>query len=383
MPGPLRGLRIIEMAGVGPAPFAGMMLADHGAEVIRIDRPGGVQAGVRVDRSKEILNRSRIAFAVDLKHADGVAVVRALCRTADGLIEGFRPNAMERFGLGPTTLLAENTRLVYGRMTGWGQTGPYAQKAGHDINYIALSGNLHGYGRAGHKPTPPANVVGDFGGGGMLLAFGMVSAILHAQKTGQGQVIDCAMTDGAALLAGMTWALYAGCQWRDDRGVNLLDTGAPFYDTYETADGKYVSVGPIERQFYERFRSIMKLENDADFANQMDRSRWPAQRRTLASLFKSRNRSEWTALFDSHDACYAPVLAMSEAPTHPHNAARGTFIEINGVTQPAPAPRYSATPLDTPVMPADRARDVAILLASAGYTSERIDALKRERVIVC
>jgi alpha-methylacyl-CoA racemase len=383
VPGPLRGLRIIEIASVGPAPFASMMLADHGAEVIRVDRPGGVQAGLNGERSKEVLNRSRLAFAVDLKHADGVALVRALCRTADGLIEGFRPNVMERLGLGPVPLLAENKRLVYGRMTGWGQTGPYAQRAAHDINCIALSGNLHGYGRAGDKPTPPANAIGDFGGGGMLLAFGMLSAIMHAQRTGQGQVIDCAMIDGAALLAGMTWGLYAMGQWRDDRGVNPLDTGAPFYDTYATADGKYVSVGPIERQFYERFCVMMGLKDNPIFADQMDRSCWPEQRRILASLFKLRNRNEWTVLFESDDVCCTPVLAMAEAPAHPHNAARGTFVEVDGVMQPSPAPRYSATALDAPVMPTSHPREVTALLISAGYTSKQVESLKREGVIVC
>lgn len=344
MAGPLSGLRIIELAGIGPGPFAAMMLADHGAEVIRIDRPGA-----RID-SRDPLLRSRRLIGLDLKSPEGKAKVRELVKTADGLIEGFRPGVTERLGLGPDMLLADNPRLVYGRMTGWGQTGPYAQAAGHDINYIALAGALHAYGRAGEKPTPPINMVGDFGGGGMMLAFGMVSALLHAQKTGQGQVIDTAMTDGAAVLMSMIWGFRANGIWRDERGVNMLDTGAHFYDTYETSDGKWISIGSIEPQFYAELRRLAGLTEDKDFDAQMLMPEWPRLKEKLTALFKSKSRDEWCGLMEMTDVCFAPVLSMAEAPSHAHNAARGTFIEVDGVTQPAPAPRYSVTQTATPVM---------------------------------
>ena len=344
MPGPLHGLRIIELAGIGPGPFAAMMLADHGAEVIRIDRPG-----VQIDKRDPLL-RSRRLIGVDLKSLEGKAKVRDLVKSADGLIEGFRPGVTERLGLGPETLLADNPKLVYGRMTGWGQTGPYAQAAGHDINYIALAGALHTYGRAGEKPTPPINMVGDFGGGGMMLAFGMVAALLHAQKTGQGQVIDTAMTDGAAVLMSMIWGFRANGIWSDDRGTNMLDTGAHFYDTYETSDGKWISIGSIEPQFYAELRRLMGLTEDPDFNAQMDRSAWGPLKAKLTALFKTRTSAEWCALMEMTDVCFAPVLSMADAPGHPHNAARGTFITVGGVTQPAPAPRYSVTQTDTPTM---------------------------------
>jgi alpha-methylacyl-CoA racemase len=344
MAGPLSGLRIIELAGIGPGPFAAMMLADHGAEVIRVDRPGA-----RID-SRDPLLRSRRLIGVDLKSPEGKAKVRELVKSADGLIEGFRPGVTERLGLGPDVLLVDNPKLVYGRMTGWGQTGPYAQAAGHDINYIALAGALHAYGRAGEKPTPPINMVGDFGGGGMMLAFGMVSALLHAQKTGQGQVIDTAMTDGAAVLMSMIWGFRANGIWQDERGVNMLDTGAHFYDTYETADGKFISIGSIEPQFYAELRRLAGLTEDKDFDAQMVMSGWPALKDKLTLLFKAKTRDQWCDLMEMTDVCFAPVLSMAEAPAHPHNAARGTFIDVDGVMQPAPAPRYSATPNAVPRM---------------------------------
>jgi alpha-methylacyl-CoA racemase len=344
MAGPLSGLRIIELAGIGPGPFAAMMLADHGAEVIRVDRPAA-----RID-ARDPLLRSRRLIGVDLKSPEGKAKVRELVKSADGLIEGFRPGVTERLGLGPDVLLADNPKLVYGRMTGWGQTGPYAAAAGHDINYIALAGALHAYGRAGEKPTPPINMVGDFGGGGMMLAFGMVSALLHAQKTGQGQVIDAAMTDGAATLMSMIWGFRANGIWSDDRGTNMLDTGTHFYDTYETSDGKWISIGSIEPQFYAELRRLAGLVDDKDFDEQMDRSAWGPLKAKLTALFLGKTRDEWCALMEMTDVCFAPVLSMAEAPSHPHNAARGTFIEVGGVVQPAPAPRYSATVCDTPVM---------------------------------
>jgi len=348
MTGALTGLTILELAGIGPGPFAAMMLADHGARVIRIerashsDRPG--DAG-----NRDILNRNRERLAIDLKSADGIAQVRELVRDADGLIEGFRPGVMERLGLGPDVLLADNPQLVYGRMTGWGQTGPYAPYAGHDINYIALAGALHSYGRAGEKPTPPVNAVGDFGGGGMMMAFGMLAGILSAQRTGQGQVIDCAMTDGAAILSAMTYTFLATGQWRDTRGVNLLDTGAHFYDTYACADGRHIAIGAIEPQFYAELRARAGIDDPA-FDAQMDPRQWPALKERLTALFLSKTRDEWCAILEHCDACFAPVLSLAEAPAHPHNAARETFVTVDGIVQPAPAPRFSATPAPTPRM---------------------------------
>ena len=330
MPAPLAGIRIIEFAGLAPAPFAAMMLADHGAEVIRVERAGHVPP---IPADKDILRRSRAKIvALDLKSEDGVARIRELVRDADGLIEGFRPGVMERLGLGPDVLTKDNPRLVYGRMTGWGQDGPLGQSAGHDINYIALAGNLHGYGRAGGKPTPPANAVGDFGGGGMLLAFGMLAGILSARATGKGSVIDCAMVDGAALIAAQTWTLMAAGLWKDERGANLLDSGQAFYDSYECADGKYVAVGAIEPQFFAVLKDKLGLT-----ASQFD----PALRDELTALFGTRPREYWRALLEGSDACFAPVLSLAEAPEHPHNVARGTFIRPGGLVQPAPAPRFS------------------------------------------
>jgi alpha-methylacyl-CoA racemase len=367
-------VRIIEMAGIGPGPFAGMMLADHGAEVIRICRPGARWSPT------EILLRSRKSIALDLKKSAAVEVVRRLVADADGLIEGFRPGVMERLGLGPDTLLAVNPRLVYGRMTGWGQTGSYARAAGHDINYIALAGALHAFGRAGEMPTPPINMVGDFGGGGMMLAFGMVSALLHAKVAGEGQVIDCAMTDGAALLMSMIWGFRAAGTWSDARGTNLLDTGAHFYDTYETADGKFVSIGAIEPQFYRELRARLGI-TDADFDEQNDAGRWPALRDKLAAIFKTRTRQEWSALLEGGESCFAPVLSMAEAPLHPHNRERGTFLEVGGVMQPAPAPRFSATPSPAPQAAKAPGADYRPLMEEAGYTAQQIEALVSEGVI--
>jgi len=345
MPGPLHGIRIIELAGIGPGPFCGMMLADHGAEVIRVDRPG------TTPNPRDPLLRSRTAMQLDLKSADDIAKLRDLVKTADGLIEGFRPGVTERLGIGPAVLLADNPKLVYGRMTGWGQTGPYAPAAGHDINYIALSGALGAIGRAGEKPTPPINLVGDFGGGAMMLAFGMVSALLGVKNGAPGQVIDCAMTDGSALLMAMMWGFRAQGMWGDTRGTNMLDTGAPFYDTYETADGLYVAIGSIEPQFYALLRKTLGIADDALFDAQFDRAQWPAQKARLTDIFKSRTRDEWCALMEATDICFAPVLGFDEAVAHPHNRERGTFIELGGVLQPAPAPRYSATPCDPPRQP--------------------------------
>jgi alpha-methylacyl-CoA racemase len=380
MAGPLAGLRILEIAGIGPGPFAGMMLADHGAEVIRIERPNA-PAGLAAPQT-DILARSRRAVAIDLKKPAGVAVLRDLARSADGLIEGFRPGVMERLGLGPDVLLGDNPRLVYGRMTGWGQTGPMARVAGHDIDYIALAGALHAYGRVGDKPTPPINMVGDFGGGGMFLAFGMVSAILSAQRTGAGQVVDCAMVDGAAVLMSMIWSFRAQGFWRDERGVNLLDTGAHFYDTYETLDGKYLAVGAIEPQFYAELRQLAGLESDADLDSQMNFSAWPALKEKLQAVFSTRTRDAWMEVFDGTDACVAPVLSLAEAPLHPHNAARGTFMDVDGVMQPAPAPRFSAADAAPPRMATgNNGADTDAVLADLGYGADKIAALKQDRVL--
>ena len=322
---PLAGIRIIELAGLAPAPFAAMMLADHGAEVIRIEREGHPHP---IPADKDILRRGRAeTLTLDLKGQAGVERVRELARTAHGLIEGFRPGVMERLGLGPEVLCASNPRLVYGRITGWGQEGPLSAAAGHDINYIALAGNLHGYGRAGEAPVPPVNSVGDFAGGGMLLAFGMLAGIL----SGRGQVIDCAMVDGAALIAAQTWSLLAAGMWRDERGVNLLDGGAPFYDSYECADGKYVAVGALEPQFFAVLKEELGLASP-----QFD----PGLREELAEKLREHPRDHWCALLESTDSCFAPILSMAEAPRHPHMAARGTFIERDGMIEPAPAPRF-------------------------------------------
>jgi alpha-methylacyl-CoA racemase len=340
MAGALEGIRIVELAGIGPAPFAGMMLADHGAEVIRIER---IDQPPVIPPTADILARSRASVErLDLKSERGAARVRELAAGSDGLIEGFRPGVMERLGLGPEPLIQANPRLVYGRMTGWGQEGPLAQAAGHDINYIALAGALHTYGRAGEAPVPPVNAVGDFGGGGMLLAFGMLAGILAAQRTGKGQVIDCAMVDGAALLSALTWSLRAAGMWTDERGANLLDTGAPFYDVYECADGRHVAIGALEPHFFAVLRAKLGLAS-----GQHD----PGLRDELRAIFRSRPRTHWCALLEGSDACFAPILSLAEAPQHPHSAARGTFVEAGTVIQPAPAPRFSATPSPFPRLP--------------------------------
>jgi alpha-methylacyl-CoA racemase len=369
---PLAGLRILEMAGIGPGPFCGMMLADHGAEVIRIERPG--EGGGLSVTAKDPLLRSRRLITLDLKKPEAVRVVRRLAENCDGLIEGFRPGVMERLGLGPDLLLADNPRLVYGRMTGWGQTGPMAAEVGHDINYIALSGALHAFGEAGGKPVPPINMVGDFGGGGMMLAFGMLAAILQAQATGRGQVVDCAMTDGSALLMSMIWGFRAMGRWGNARGTNLLDGGAHFYDTYETADGKWVSIGAIEPQFYQALREAMGLDGgewDAQFAP----AAWPGLKAELKQRFKRRTRDEWVAAFAGHDICFAPVLGFDEAVEHPHNRDRGTFVVAGGVAQPAPAPRYSMSSTVPPTM-ADTA-ETFLILAEHGFSRDEIAVLHK------
>lgn len=376
--GPLTGLKVVELEGLGPAPFCGMMLADMGAEVVRIDRPPGVGRGL--SWAIDILARGRKSLAVDLKRADGLETVLRLIDGADVLIEGFRPGVMERLGLGPEICLERNPGLVYGRMTGWGQTGPMAPAAGHDINYIALSGALHAIGEAGGKPLPPLNLVGDFGGGGMLLAFGVLAALHERSSSGKGQVVDAAMTDGSALLMNFVFAMMQTGEW-GERGENLLDGGAPFYTTYETADGKYVAVGSIEPHFYRLLLEATGLHEAEDLPEQMDRTAWPELRRRLAEIFRSRTRDEWDEILLGSDVCYAPVLDFSEAREQEHNVARGTFVEVEGVRQAAPAPRFDRTPAGTPGAAAARGEHTAEILEAAGFCREEIEALVRSGAV--
>jgi len=339
--GPLAGYRVVELAGIGPGPFAAMMLSDMGAEVLRVDRADAVDP-TEPAPTWDVNARGRRSVAVDLKHPSGAEVVLRLVEQADALFEGYRPGVTERLGLGPDVCLARNPKLVYGRMTGWGQDGPMAQAAGHDINYIALAGALAHFGREGGKPTPPINLVGDFGGGGMFMAFGLVCGILEAQRSGKGQVLDVAMVDGSAILMTMMWGLKKIGFWDEAMGVNVLDTGAPFYDTYETSDGKFVSLGSLEPQFYAELIQRLGLEGD-DLPNQMDRNGWGTLRDKFTALFKTKTRDEWDAVLAGSDACYAPVLTMSEATDNEHIKARNTIIDRGGVPQPAPAPRFSRT----------------------------------------
>ncbi|HEX6310465.1 MAG TPA: CaiB/BaiF CoA-transferase family protein [Acidimicrobiia bacterium] len=372
--GPLAGVKVIEIAGIGPGPFAAMMLADMGADVIRVDRAQAV-AGSFDAPSKDVLMRGRRSIGVDLKQAEGAETVLRLVEQADVLIEGFRPGVAERLGIGPDDCHARNPKLVYGRMTGWGQEGPYAQAAGHDINYIALAGALAHFGREGAKPTPPINVVGDFGGGGMLLAFGVVCAVLEARSSGRGQVVDAAMVDGSAVLMTMMWAIRAMGAWDDRQGVNVLDTGAPFYDTYETADGKYVAVGSLEPQFVAELVRLTGLEGE-DLPAQMDRSGWPTLRQRFTEVFKQKTRDEWCELLETTDVCFAPVLPMPEAATHPHMQARRTIVEEFGVQQPAPAPRYSRTAATIQRPPAWPGQHTDDALADWGFTGDEIAKLR-------
>jgi len=380
MSGPLEGVRFIELAGLGPAPFAGMMLADAGADIIRIDRADRAVYPPREEPHVDLLNRGRRSVAVDLKHPDGAGLVLRLLEGADGLMEGFRPGVAERLGLGPAECLARNPKLVYGRMTGYGQEGPMAQAAGHDIDYIAFSGALEAIGRAGERPLPPLNLVGDFGGGGMLLAFGMVAAILSARTTGKGQVIDAAMVDGAASLMTMTYTLRAAGAWQDERGTNLLDTGAHFYEVYETSDGGYMAVGAIEPQFYAELMRLLGL-GDEDLSTQTDRTTWPDMKERFTAIFASKTRVEWEALFVGSDACVAPVLSAAEAPDHPHNKARGTFTEVAGVVQPSPAPRFLSTPGSIRRPPPNPGQHADEVLTDWGMSTDEVAALRSSGAI--
>jgi alpha-methylacyl-CoA racemase len=379
MPGPLTGYRIIEIAGIGPGPFAAMMLADMGAEVVRVDRAQAVVGADPDQPSRDLLNRGRRSIGVDLKHSDGVETVLKLVERADALVEGFRPGVAERLGIGPDACLARNPRLVYGRMTGWGQDGPYAATSGHDINYIALSGSLSAFGRKGDAPVPPLNLIGDFGGGGMLMAYGIVCGLLEAQKAGEGQVIDAAMVDGSALLATMIYGLRASGAWHDERGTNVLDTGAWFYEVYETADGQYVSFGSLEPQFFAELNRLTGLADDQDgkgpIPQQMDRATWPAMKARLAAVIKTKTRDEWCQLMEGTDTCFAPVLGLGEAPTYPHNARRGTFTEVAGVVQPAPAPRFSRTPGAITMPPPHAGQHTAEVLTDWGFAQADVAKL--------
>ena len=368
--GPLAGVRVVELAGIGPGPFCAMLLADLGAEVLRVDRPATSRPGWPT-----VLARGRRSVAVDLKHPDGAGVVLDLVAAADALVEGFRPGVAERLGIGPDACLARNPRLVYGRVTGWGQEGPWRLAAGHDIDYVAVAGALHPIGQAGGPPVPPLNLVGDFGGGGMLLALGVVAALLEVGRSGAGQVVDAAMVDGAALLTTQFHELLAAGLWSEERGANLLDGGAPFYGVYETADGRHLAVGALEPQFYAELLRRLGLD-DGDLPAQLDRDGWPLLRERLAALFRTRTREEWCELLAGTDACVAPVLALGEAPAHPHNRARGTFVDVGGIVQPAPAPRFSRTPCDPPAPPASPGEHTDQALADWGVPPGEIARLR-------
>jgi alpha-methylacyl-CoA racemase len=378
--GPLTGIKIVEIAGIGPGPFAAMLLSDLGADVLRVDRAQSVSGGDPESPPLDLLNRGRRSVGVDLKQPDGVETVLRLIDRADVLIEGFRPGVMERLGLGPDACFARNPRLVYGRMTGWGQEGPLASAAGHDINYISLTGALHAIGRHGQAPVPPLNLVGDFGGGTMFLIMGVLAALVERQQSGKGQVVDTAMTDGSAALMTIFYGLQHMGFWRDERGVNMLDTGAHFYDVYETKDGKYVSIGSIEPQFYHLLLKHTGLAG-GDLPAQFDREQWPALKDKLAAIFRTKTRDEWCAIMENTDVCFAPVLSMSEAPQHPHNQARGTFTEVKGVVQPAPAPRFSRTPGAIQRPPAHAGQHTDEALADWGFSAAELAALRGKNAI--
>lgn len=373
MAGPLQGLKVVEMVGIGPAPLCAMMLADMGAEVLRIRRPDSDRSAPLADRKFDVMARGRRSLSVDLRNPNGAELVLELLDSADALIEGFRPGVMERLGLGPDICLARCPKLVYGRMTGWGQSGPLSSCAGHDINYIALSGALHAIGRSDQAPAIPLNYVGDFGGGGMMLAFGILCGVLEAHRSGHGQVVDAAMTDGAALLSSLMYGMHADGQWSNQRGENMLDGGAHFYNTYACADGKYIAIGAIEPQFYGLLLERCGIDEPV-FSTQMDAGKWPELKRRLADLFRTRPRQEWCALLEGTDACFAPVLDWDDAPQHPHNQARGTFVTIDGVVQPAPAPRFSRTPPATPTS-GKLAADARTVLLDWGLGVSAVDAL--------
>ena len=374
--GPLHGIKVIEFEAIGPGPFCGMMLADMGADVLVIDRPGSSDLGLNRERWYDTMMRGRRSVTLDMKSKGGAGAALELIGKADALIEGFRPGVMERLGVGPDVALAKTPRLVYGRMTGWGQDGPMAPRAGHDINYIALAGPLAAIGRAGEAPVPPLNLVGDFGGGGMLLAFGIAAALVEAQRSGKGQVVDAAMCEGASLLSTMFHGMLASKRWTEERGANFLDSGAPWYGAYETKDGKHVSIGSIEGRFYADLLERLGMAGE-DLPKQHDRAGWPKLRARYAAAFLSKTRDEWCAAFEGSDACFAPVLNWSEAYLHPHNVARKSFVEVGGVKQPAPAPRFSRTPGGIRRKPPERGEGGAAALAEWGFDAAAIARMKK------
>jgi alpha-methylacyl-CoA racemase len=380
--GPLANITVIELAGIGPAPFAGMLLADMGARVIRIDRREDADLGIPGRAPKfDVLARGRQSLAVDVRKPAGRDVVLRLAGKADALIEGFRPGVIERLGLGPDVLLEANPRLVVGRMTGFGQEGPWADRAGHDIDYIALSGALHAFGRKGEAPVPPLNMVGDFGGGGMVLAFGVVAALLEAKTSGKGQVVDAAMVDGAAYLMAMVFGMRSAGRWADERGVNILDTGAPWYEVYETRDGRWLAIGAIEKKFYAELIERLGLSQRADLPAQFETKRWPELRAIFAATIKARTRAEWEQVFDGSDACVAPVLSLDEVSRHPHMAARATLTTRDGVTQPAPVPRFSRTQAEIGRAPVAAGADTDEILTAFGYGRAEIAALRADGIV--
>ena len=378
--GPLVGYKVIELAGIGPNPMCAMMLADMGAEVIRVDRVVASNLGVPIAAKFSLLDRSRRSIAVDLKQPAGVELVLRLVTAADALIEGFRPGVTERLGLGPEVCHARNPKLVYGRVTGWGQHGTLAQAAGHDINYISLTGAAYAIGQRDRPPSPPLNLVGDFGGGGMLLAVGVLAALLEAQKSGKGQVVDAAMTDGAAILMTALYGLHGSGYWTDQREGNILDGGAHFYDAYETADGKYISIASIEAKFYDQLLELTGFI-DPGHAGHSDRSQWASLAVKMTALIKMKTRDEWCKILEGTDVCFAPVLNLSEAPHHPHNVSRKTFVTDHGVTQPAPAPRFSRTPSKIQKAPSEEGADTEAVLADWGFSVSDIAQFKAGQVI--
>ena len=373
MAGPLAGIRVLVFESIVPAPFAGMLLADMGADVLVIDRPAGTDLGLQRERWYDTMMRGKRSATLDLKNTTSKEVIYSLAEKADALIEGMRPGVMERLGIGPDEMLKINPKLVYGRMTGWGQTGPLAARAGHDINYIALTGILNAIGRKGEAPLPPLNLIGDFGGGGMLLGFGVACGLIEAGRSGKGQVIDAAMVEGASLLATMFFGFLSSNAWNENRGSNILDTGAPWYNVYETKDGKYVSIGAIEERFYKDLLTRMQLA-EKDFP-QHDRAKWPLHKAAFTTAFKAKTRDEWVKAFEGSDACFAPVLSWSEAPRHPHNRARSAFLSVKRVEQPAPAPRFSRTAPEVLRGPPERGEGGAQALADWGFDAEQVKRL--------
>ena len=365
--GPLSGIKVVEFEAIGPGPFAGMLLADMGADVLIIDRPAAGDLGLKRARKIELMNRGKRSVRLDMKSASGVEAALELIARADALIEGMRPGVMERLGIGPDAALARNPKLVYGRMTGWGQDGPLAPRAGHDINYIALAGVLNAFGRKGSAPVPPLNLVGDFGGGGMLLGFGIACALVEARSSGRGQVVDAAMVEGASMLATMFSGMMADRTWSEERGANVLDTGAPWYDAYETKDGLYVSIGSIEARFYAELLEKLGVAGEA-LPAQHDRAGWPVLRTRFAGIFRSKTREEWTRIFEGSDACFAPVLSFTEARRDPHNAARGSFVTVAGIEQPGPAPKFSRTRPEVQRAPPERGEGGRQALADWGFS---------------